>query len=116
MNNNQLRQNVRNYAVGLTCEEIEKEIAIAPLSERANYFREYLEELEKEQNCMRLGDCVIGELFSEEHNCSHVYVKMENGNIHPVIFPSCDRGMVGTFYNHSRIYVRKDVTITMDKE
>lgn len=117
---NQLRQNVRNYCVGLTCEEIEKEIALNRDSpnrvERAKYFAEYLEELEKEQNSCKLGDCAVGELFSEKHNCSHVYIKMETGNVHPVIFPSCDRGMVGTFYNNSRIYVRNDITITMDKD
>lgn len=119
MGYNQLRVNVRNYCVGLTCEEIEKEIVVnrdgPGTVERAKYFAEYLEELEKEQGRMELGDCAVGELFSEKANCNHVYVKVEAGNVHPVIFPSSDRGMVSTFYNNTKIYVRNDITVIMDK-
>lgn len=61
---NQLRQNVRNYAVGLTCEEIEKEIKRMQdrlfkgmdtvnanfERERIQYIQEYLDELKAEQS------------------------------------------------------------------
>lgn len=66
-NFNQLRQNVRNYCVGLTCEEIRREIAIDVKrletykfthnynyeQQRLSYFQEYLAELEKENNDAR---------------------------------------------------------------
>ena len=62
MEYNQLRVNVRNYCVGLTCEEIEKQLACEQhelnnlqrrtriIVERVNYFQEYLAELRAEQN------------------------------------------------------------------
>lgn len=64
-NFNQLRQNVRNYCVGLTADEIRREIEACKQqnnkttmgkvvnNRRISYFQEYLAELEKENNDTR---------------------------------------------------------------
>lgn len=115
---NQLRQNVRNYCVGLTCEEIEKEIEICEIGswqlERAAYFKEYLAELEAEQSRTTYGAMAIGDLFRKDSRECLVYMCVSGIDVCPVVFPETFRGRTRLFNQDEKVYPNPPLEMIYD--